>query len=155
MTGVQTCALPISFSLTVQGETKLPIVTRLLGKFNVINVLLLFAALYLNGEKAEDIVKFIGTLTPVKGRFQNIKTQNNIHIIIDYAHTPDALENILKATRAFRRGKLITVFGAGGDRDRGKRPLMGEAASRYSDYVIVTNDNPRSEIGRASCRERV
>ncbi|HDK35981.1 MAG TPA: UDP-N-acetylmuramoyl-L-alanyl-D-glutamate--2,6-diaminopimelate ligase [Bacteroidetes bacterium] len=134
-----------TFSLTVQGETKLPIVTRLLGKFNVINVLLLFAALYLNGEKAEDIVKFIGTLTPVKGRFQNIKTQNNIHIIIDYAHTPDALENILKATRAFRRGKLITVFGAGGDRDRGKRPLMGEAASRYSDYVIVTNDNPRSE----------
>jgi len=134
-----------SFLLTFKSEHKIVVKSRLLGVFNVYNMLTVFAVLYLMGEEIEDIVDFLKIVEPVKGRFQSIKTINNIHIIIDYAHTPDALENILKLVSRLKKGRIITVFGAGGDRDVGKRPMMGKIASDYSDYVIITNDNPRGE----------
>ena len=81
----------------------------------------------------------------VPGRFERVETDRPFSVIVDYAHTPDGLENVLKTAKQFVRGRLITVFGCGGDRDRTKRPIMGELATRYADHVIVTSDNPRSE----------
>ncbi len=81
----------------------------------------------------------------VPGRFESVRCGQPFQVIVDYAHTPDGLENVVRTARDFTQGKLITIFGCGGDRDRGKRPLMGEAASRWSDFLIVTSDNPRTE----------
>ena len=79
------------------------------------------------------------------GRFEPVDEGQDFGVLVDYAHTPDSLENVLRAAREVTRGRLIAVFGAGGDRDRGKRPLMGDAARRLADRVLVTSDNPRSE----------
>ncbi|MBO5726936.1 MAG: UDP-N-acetylmuramoyl-L-alanyl-D-glutamate--2,6-diaminopimelate ligase, partial [Clostridia bacterium] len=81
----------------------------------------------------------------VKGRAEVVPTNRDFTVIIDYAHTPDGLENILATFKEFRECRLVVVFGCGGDRDKTKRPIMGEIAARYADYVIVTSDNPRSE----------
>lgn len=81
----------------------------------------------------------------VAGRFESVENSRGIPVIVDYAHTPDALENVLKTARGFTENRIITVFGCGGDRDRTKRPVMGEIAGRYSDYCVVTSDNPRTE----------
>ena len=78
-------------------------------------------------------------------RFESVENSRGIPVIVDYAHTPDALENVLKTARGFTENRIITVFGCGGDRDRTKRPVMGEIAGRYSDYCVVTSDNPRTE----------
>ena len=81
----------------------------------------------------------------VSGRFEKVANSKGMTVIVDYAHTPDALEKVIKTAREFTKGRVITVFGCGGDRDSAKRPLMGEAAGLYSDYCIVTSDNPRTE----------
>ena len=81
----------------------------------------------------------------VPGRFEKVELGQDFTVIVDYAHTPDGLENVLSTARQFCSGNLITVFGCGGDRDRTKRPLMGNIALKYSDYAIITNDNPRTE----------
>lgn len=120
---------------------------RLIGKFNAYNLLAAYAAAELLGMEKQNILSGLSILRGAEGRFEYIKSENNILGIIDYAHTPDALDNVLTTISDFRTGNetLITVFGAGGDRDRAKRPLMGRIVSMKSDKAIVTSDNPRSE----------
>lgn len=115
------------------------------GKFTVYNTTAAVAALYSAGLPFGEITSHLDALKNVDGRAQIVPTGKDFTVMLDYAHTPDALENILRTVRSYAEGRVITLFGCGGDRDKGKRPLMGEMAARYSDYVIVTSDNPRSE----------
>ncbi len=115
------------------------------GEFNVYNVLCAFAAARAVDVPASTCVEAIGNAGQVPGRFETVDAGQPFAVVVDYAHTPDSLENVLNAARELTRAQLIAVFGCGGDRDRGKRPLMGEIASRLADRVIVTSDNPRSE----------
>ncbi len=115
------------------------------GRFNVYNVLGAFAAARALGVQAQTAASAIETAGQVPGRFQPVDEGQPFAVLVDYAHTPDSLENVLKAARGLAQRRVHVVFGAGGDRDRGKRPLMGEIASRLADRVIVTSDNPRSE----------
>jgi UDP-N-acetylmuramoyl-L-alanyl-D-glutamate--2,6-diaminopimelate ligase len=121
--------------------------THFIGEFNAYNLLAVYAATLLLGQKKDEILKILSKLTSVSGRFEYLKSGNGITAIVDYAHTPDALENVLKAINQLRSGKeqLITVVGAGGDRDRTKRPVMARIAMENSAKVILTSDNPRSE----------
>jgi len=116
-----------------------------LGRFNVYNVLAVLSALLVSEVRLADAVKALAQLQPVAGRMQRFGGGHQPLVVIDYAHTPDALENVLKTLHEQAKGDLICVFGCGGDRDAGKRPLMGEVASRLADQVVVTSDNPRSE----------
>ena len=121
--------------------------SRLIGEFNAYNLLVVYSVAKILGEDPLTILTLISNLKAPDGRFEYIISPSNVTAIIDYAHTPDALENILKTLINLRNGnqKILTVFGCGGDRDRGKRPLMGEISSIYSDKVFITSDNPRSE----------
>src|SRR5207237_4581980 len=115
----------------------------LIGDVNVENALAAAASAFVLGDSPEHIAQRLATVPQVAGRLEIISTSPTV--LRDYAHTPDALERSLKTARAFTRGKLIVVFGCGGDRDKGKRPLMGEIAERDADRAIVTSDNPRTE----------
>lgn len=115
----------------------------LIGEINVENSLAAAAAAYALGQSAETIAGRLNSVPQVAGRLEVISTHPTV--LRDYAHTPDALERSLSIAREFTRGKLIVVFGCGGDRDKGKRPLMGEIAERVADFAIVTSDNPRTE----------
>ncbi len=115
------------------------------GEFTVYNVTAAVAALCSAGLPFGEITGHLDALKNVDGRAQIIPTDQDFTVMLDYAHTPDALENILRTVKGYAPGRVITLFGCGGDRDKTKRPLMGEVASRYSDVVIVTSDNPRSE----------
>lgn len=115
------------------------------GRFNVLNVLGAVAAAHGLGIGDDAIVAALPSAGRVPGRFEPVDEGQGFALLVDYAHTPDSLENVLAAARPLTRGRLICVFGCGGDRDRGKRPLMGEIASRLADHTIVTSDNPRSE----------
>jgi UDP-N-acetylmuramoyl-L-alanyl-D-glutamate--2,6-diaminopimelate ligase len=123
------------------------------GEFNVYNVLGALAAARAVGVPAATCAEAIATAGQVPGRFETIEAGQPFAILVDYAHTPDSLENVLRAARRLTEGRLIAVFGCGGDRDRGKRPLMGEIGSRLADRVIVTSDNPRSEDPEAIVQE--
>jgi UDP-N-acetylmuramoyl-L-alanyl-D-glutamate--2,6-diaminopimelate ligase len=123
--------------------------TRLRGRFNVENVLGAIAAGRLLGIDDETIVAGIERLEGVPGRFESVDEGQPFTVLVDYAHTPEALENVLRAARDLHTGRLICVFGCGGDRDRGKRPVMGRVAGELADLAIVTSDNPRSEDPRA------
>jgi len=123
----------------------LAIETRLPGLFNVQNSLAAIAAVRQLGVEREAIRRGIASADRVPGRFEPVDEGQEFTVLVDYAHTPEALENVLRAAREITSGRLHVVFGAGGDRDRAKRPLMGAAASRLADRVIVTSDNPRSE----------
>lgn len=123
------------------GEFHLP----LIGEFNIQNVLAVLGVLGILKMPFDTIIKKLAQLKTVRGRMQLIHAENKPHVIIDYAHTPDALEKALKSVRSHCSGKLICVFGCGGDRDKTKRPLMGEIADRLADNIIITSDNPRSE----------
>jgi UDP-N-acetylmuramoyl-L-alanyl-D-glutamate--2,6-diaminopimelate ligase len=117
---------------------------------NVYNILAAAGAAYSRSCEAEAIAQGVATLSRVPGRFERVDCQQPFTLVVDYAHTDDALRNLTALAREFvqqagHKGKVITVFGCGGDRDRVKRPLMGEAAGRGSDFVILTSDNPRSE----------
>ncbi|MCW8808052.1 MAG: UDP-N-acetylmuramoyl-L-alanyl-D-glutamate--2,6-diaminopimelate ligase [Rhodanobacter sp.] len=124
--------------------------SRLLGRFNVANLLVVAACLGALGEPFERIVDALEQLQPVNGRMNRLGGVHGLPlVVVDYAHTPDALEQVLTALRAHCAGRLICVFGCGGERDAGKRPLMGAIAARLADIAIVTDDNPRSEEGDA------
>jgi len=124
---------------TVQVEMPLP------GLFNVSNALAAVGAARALGVPLDAIPPALARAHRVPGRFEPVDEGQDFAVLVDYAHTPDSLENVLRAARQITRGRLIVVFGAGGDRDRSKRPLMGEVASALADRVIVTSDNPRSE----------
>jgi len=121
---------------------------QFIGKFNVSNLLAVYGAAVMLGKKPEDILLVLSTLKSVAGRLEPIRSEDGITAVVDYAHTPDALENVLNAIHEVLDGKggqVITVCGAGGNRDKGKRPLMAQEAVKQSDRVIITSDNPRFE----------
>ena len=120
---------------------------QFIGKFNVSNLLAVYGAAVMLGKKPEDILLILSTLKSVNGRLEPIHAPEGYTAIVDYAHTPDALENVLNAIHEVLdgKGKVITVCGAGGNRDKGKRPLMAQEAVKQSDKVIITSDNPRFE----------
>jgi UDP-N-acetylmuramoyl-L-alanyl-D-glutamate--2,6-diaminopimelate ligase len=119
--------------------------TSLRGRFNVENVLGAVAAGQLLDVDDEAIAAGVAAVTGVPGRFEAIDEGQPFTVLVDYAHTPDSLDNVLRTARDFADGRVLVVFGAGGDRDRGKRPLMGRVAAELADVVLVTSDNPRSE----------
>ena len=138
--------LPAGFEVMVRtpwGEGKF--CTSLLGRFNISNLLAVLSVLGLAEINLADALASISTLQTVAGRMQVFNSVNMPTIIVDYAHTPDALEKALLSLKEHCQGKLVCVFGCGGDRDRGKRSAMGEVAERFADQLILTNDNPRSE----------
>ena len=120
---------------------------QFIGKFNVSNLLAVYGAAVMLGKKPEDILLILSTLKSVNGRLEPIHSPEGYTAIVDYAHTPDALENVLNAIHEVLNGngKVITVCGAGGNRDKGKRPIMAQEAVKQSDKVIITSDNPRFE----------
>jgi len=121
--------------------------TVFIGEFNVYNLLAVIAASIELGENEQEVLKLVSALKPADGRFEYVKSNDGKVAIVDYAHTPDALENVLSTINKLRKGdeRIITVFGAGGNRDKLKRPKMGKVAVENSDIVVVTSDNPRNE----------
>ena len=120
---------------------------QFIGKFNVSNLLAVYGAAVMLGQQPEDVLVVLSTLHSVAGRLEPIHSPEGFTAIVDYAHTPDALDNVLRAIHEVLNGKghVITVCGAGGNRDKGKRPLMAQEAVKQSDRVIITSDNPRFE----------
>jgi UDP-N-acetylmuramoyl-L-alanyl-D-glutamate--2,6-diaminopimelate ligase len=146
---IVTSAEGLAFVLHTPWGTR-AISSHLLGRFNVANLLAVVACLGALGEPFERIVATLARLHPVNGRMNRLGgAPGQPLVVVDYAHTPDALEQVLTALRAHCAGRLICVFGCGGERDVGKRPLMGEIAARLADVAIVTDDNPRGEDGTA------
>jgi UDP-N-acetylmuramoyl-L-alanyl-D-glutamate--2,6-diaminopimelate ligase len=121
--------------------------SRLVGDFNAYNLLAVFGVASILGIEELEVLRVLSNLESVEGRFQYVRSTNGITAIVDYAHTPDALENVLKTIRGIRKGseQVITVVGCGGDRDKTKRPKMASIAAEMSDKVILTSDNPRTE----------
>lgn len=141
---VQVTAKGTSFTIvTQQGEFELSL--KLTGMFNVYNVLAAASAALAEGISNAIITQALEKLGSVSGRFEVVDEGQNFAVVVDYAHTPDGLENVLLTARELSKGRVLVVFGCGGDRDRTKRPIMGALAARYADYIIVTSDNPRSE----------
>ncbi len=151
-TDVQTDISGSTFTVS-SPDGELDLSSPLRGEFNVYNVLGALAAARALGIPAATCAEAIATAGQVPGRFETVDEGQPFAVLVDYAHTPDSLENVLTAARDLTQGRLIAVFGCGGDRDRGKRPLMGEIASRLADRVIVTSDNPRSEDPEAIVQE--
>lgn len=133
------------FVLNRSGEALGVLGTHSPGLFTLYNALMASACLDLAGLPFPAIQEGFSTLKGVPGRFELVENSKQIPVIVDYAHTPDALEKVLSTASDITKGRLICVFGCGGDRDRSKRPQMGKAAGRYADYCIVTSDNPRTE----------
>jgi UDP-N-acetylmuramoyl-L-alanyl-D-glutamate--2,6-diaminopimelate ligase len=139
---------------TVHGpDGVLELTSPLRGRFNIYNVLAALAAARALGVPAQTCAHAIERAGQVPGRFQTVDEGQDFAVVVDYAHTPDSLENVLRAARGLTAGRVHVVFGCGGDRDRGKRPIMGEIAKRLADRVIVTSDNPRSEDPEAIIAE--
>lgn len=134
----------VSFDLTHEGGST-RIESPLVGMFNVYNILSAAGACLALGVKGEHIAAGVRDMDPVEGRFRRVEAGQDFLCIVDFAHTEDALERLIKTAREFTTGRVITVFGCGGDRDRSKRPAMGEVATRLSDFSVITSDNPRGE----------
>ena len=129
-------------------DERIDVTSPLIGRVNVYNILAASSAAYARGCSADDIANGVAGLARVPGRFERVDCAQPFTVVVDYAHTDDALRNLTSLAREFVKssgGRVITLFGCGGDRDRKKRPLMGEAAGRGSDFVVLTSDNPRSE----------
>ena len=141
---IKTTSTGTTFTLVMNGETH-TIQMGLVGKFNVYNILATIGATLAAGLSLDFIIRAIGDLKGVPGRFELVDAGQDFNVIVDYAHTPDSLENVLKTIREFTTGNIYCLVGCGGDRDKLKRPLMAEIASRLSDYPVFTSDNPRTE----------
>jgi UDP-N-acetylmuramoyl-L-alanyl-D-glutamate--2,6-diaminopimelate ligase len=147
---------PLKYNFSLDGvravlqtpRGKIEIQSRLLGRFNLLNIMAAVSSALVKGIGADRISAGLEAFLPVKGRV-NIAHAGDFLVVVDYAHTDDALENLLRAFREITRGKLILVFGAGGSRDKTKRPRMAQVACRYADRVVVTSDNPRQEDPQA------
>ncbi|KAB3533198.1 UDP-N-acetylmuramoyl-L-alanyl-D-glutamate--2,6-diaminopimelate ligase [Alkaliphilus serpentinus] len=135
----------LSFDVVGPENFNIKLTLKTPALFAVYNALASIACCYSLGVPADIIADGLNAFIGVPGRFQSIDGLKEFSAVVDYAHTPDALENVLKAAKEFTKNKLITVFGCGGDRDQTKRPVMGEIAGKYSDFSIITSDNPRSE----------
>jgi len=142
---IELSASGIEFVIEGNG-VEIELSTPLIGKVNIQNLELLIATLLALSTSIEDISSIVSQLKPAPGRMELIQSENRASVVIDYAHTPDALEKALLSVKEHCSGQLWCVFGCGGDRDQAKRPLMGQMADKYADRVIVTNDNPRSEV---------
>jgi UDP-N-acetylmuramoyl-L-alanyl-D-glutamate--2,6-diaminopimelate ligase len=123
------------------------------GKFNVYNVLAAVGFAVSQGIPLEQIKSGLESKITVAGRFESIDKGQDFSVVVDYAHTPDGLENVLKLARQLKPNRLVTMFGCGGDRDKEKRPIMGSIADKYSDVIIITADNPRNEDPAQISRE--
>lgn len=130
-----------------------PVRSRLHGRFNVYNSLAAIAVAHWAGLSPDAIVPTLETFPGVPGRFESINQGQPFGVVVDYAHTPDGLQNVLQTAKDFVRGRLLVVFGCGGDRDRSKRPIMGRLAADLADVAIVTSDNPRTETPEAIIEE--
>lgn len=142
--GIRNTAQGTTFHVrTFRGDAEISL--QLAGKFNIYNALAAIAAVLIEGVELHEAKETLERLTGVPGRVEKVDAGQSFTVIVDYAHTPDGLQNVLKAIKEFAKQRIICVFGCGGDRDRTKRPIMGQIAACYSDYIIVTSDNPRSE----------
>ena len=135
----------VSFTLNLRNLHAERVHLLLTGMFNVYNALAAAACALILGVELDAIKRGLEAVVSVPGRVEMLPTKTPYRMILDYSHSPDALENILKTVREFCHGRIILVFGCGGDRDKGKRPMMGEIAGRLADYAILTSDNPRFE----------
>ena len=134
-------------------EGELEVSTPLPGDFNVANALAALGVAHALGLDLEQAAAALASAEQVPGRFESVDEGQPFAVVVDYAHTPDSLENVLRAARRITSGRLVSVFGCGGDRDRDKRPLMGRAGAELSDLAVVTSDNPRSEDPAAIIEE--
>ena len=135
----------VSFDILLRGLEHMSIHMRMTGMFNVYNALAAASLAMILGIEKEAIKEGLESVQSVPGRIEMLDTQTPYKVILDYSHSPDALENILSTVRAFTKNRVIVLFGCGGDRDTGKRPIMGEISGRLADYSILTSDNPRNE----------
>ena len=149
---IRYAATGTTFQLDAKGRSYL-VRTPLIGLFNVYNTVAALAAVSSMGVELRRVVSAAATIPQVSGRLERVPGKKNFQAFVDYAHTPDALENVLKSLRQLSPARIITVFGCGGDRDHSKRPLMAAAAEQHSDKVIVTSDNPRGEDPMAILHE--
>ena len=135
----------VHFSVQMQGMQEQQIAMRMTGMFNVYNALAASSCALILGIEPERIREGLESVASVPGRIEMLQTGTPYKVILDYSHAPDALRNILKTVRQFTRNRVIALFGCGGDRDKGKRPMMGEIGGKLADYCILTSDNPRTE----------
>ncbi len=142
----------VEYTVTYEGH-EYEIVMQTPGEFSVYNSLSAMGTLLTLRIPMIDIIRAFKEVSQIKGRFQAIESSKGYTAIVDYAHAPDGLLNVLKTMNGFKTGKIITVFGCGGDRDKSKRPIMGEIAGKYSDYCVITSDNPRTENPETIIRE--
>ena len=133
-----------SFVVNFQGQ-QFALKTGLCGRHNVLNIMAAVCLGLTAGVPVDRVQQGVAALKSVPGRMESVETGRDFHVFIDYAHTPDALQNVLTGIHQFKTGRVITVFGCGGDRDKGKRPQMGEIVSHLADFAFITNDNPRGE----------
>lgn len=132
-------------TLVIDHQTKLDLATALPGEFNIYNMVAAASTAYLLGVNVDDIIEGIANLEGIPGRFERVPTGRDFDIFVDYAHTPDALQKFLEAAKAITKNRVILVFGATGDRDKGKRPIMGEVATHLTDRIILTDEESYNE----------
>lgn len=151
-TSIQITPSGTTFILEV-GENKYPVSMKLIGKFSVYNVLAALAACSFSKIGITDMIKTVEEIKGVSGRFEPVDAGQNFTVIVDYSHTPDSLENALSTIKEFAEKRIIAIVGCGGDRERGKRPIMAKIAVDESDLAILTSDNPRTEDPEAILAE--